>query len=168
MCMCHHSNKAINMTAHITAKGKQNCWGPQQYLQKGVIKIVAARQLHFNHIIFFKNCIICGKWWEVADGVIHGYTGWESNAPFNLPLCILVDIPSLPIPNNEPKVRMQISKKVAIKSNNTQIDVLLSYERVALLTKVNNLRFWLALRHNQLQSICCKGGKTTLAFHFWY
>jgi len=102
----------------------------------------------------------------VAYGVIHGHTGWESNAPFNLPLCILVDIPSLPIPNNEPKVRMQISKKVAIKSNNTQIDVLLSYERVALLTKVNNLRFWLALRHNQLQSICCKGGKTTLAFHF--
>lgn len=54
---------------------------------------------------------------------------------------------------------MQISKKEATKSTKTQKDLLLSYERVTLLTKVNNLCFWLALRHNQLQSVC-KGDKT--------
>jgi hypothetical protein len=92
------------MTPHVTAKGKQNLLrSPATSAKKNTIKIVAARQLHFNHIIFFQNCIICGKRGEVADCVVHRNTGWESNAPFNLPLCILVDIPSLPIPNNEPK-----------------------------------------------------------------
>ncbi|RLN33497.1 uncharacterized protein C2845_PM03G25910 [Panicum miliaceum] len=48
--------------------------------------------------------------------------------PFNLPLCILVDIPSLLIPNKEAQLRMQITQKVRFQACDEREPVEVSFK----------------------------------------